>query len=222
MRFSEMTAQEIWFENDRCTAQTRENCAILSALWFEIEERALWKEWQYESFPSCVDALAERSYTTIMEGVKNYRFFVHEQHMSWDDFLSMMLANGTKKVNTIRRNEEIIKETESAQADFEKLSPEQRRERIREMSRALTPLSVKQAKEVVRQNASQRGIAIENDAVFMQFRLTPDGARLVKEAIEHIKRRARSQYIITDSYALQLWAGEYLQQNGMRQIKKAG
>jgi hypothetical protein len=92
------------------------------------------------------------------------------------------------------------------------------------MAKKIAPLSVSETKLAVREAAIASGITVRQGIDMHFHNMDPADADLVERAIAHIQQRAaRGSTIPTISrqQALGLWAGEYLQNFGMREIKNS-
>ncbi len=210
MLFSQLSAQEIREQNKQIDAQGRELCAEIGALWYEIDRRKLWREWGYSSLPECIENEGPRAYSTVMECVVNYLFFVVQGAFTFEQFKTLVLEHGIRKVSMIRRQYN-ISDTSS------EVSGEHQQEHIRVVAQQLQPLSVREAGAIVSQRERQLGIP---DAQFVsrRYALQPEQDRILQEAIAHIKSRVMGMSTMSDSTAVYYLAAEYLAANGMRKV----
>lgn len=224
MNFDTLTPEQLRAQNHAIATVSRKFCAKIGAIWHQIENRKLWKEWGYESYEECIIEEGPRAYSSIFECVLNYTYFVIEGGIEWEEFEKMMVENGLRKMSLIRRQAKITMPEPVEVYTPDKPAPEYlpvpqaiKKTIIEEAEILMKKVSVKKAREVLDLTAKDKGIEVQQTIV-RKFFFAPDQDEVVQEALIHIKSRAKGMSVMSDSIALSLLCGEYLSQNGMRKI----
>lgn len=215
-----MTAppEDLRSQNKILNLTSREHAALIGAIWYAIEVRELWKEWGYDFFNRCIEQEQERGYSTVMECILNYRFFVIESQMSFDEFTQLLRDQGVAKVSCVRRDSVAAKGTASGETKTDAAlpladSPARPRndvlEGIRQSAERIAPMTVREAKKAV---AAPQVFQM----VYLKVGLTKEEYELFELAIEHIKKRARRE--ISRDRALGYLITEYCSTTGMRPL----
>jgi hypothetical protein len=176
------------------TLTSREHAVWIGAIWHAIDVRELWKAWGYDFFYRCIEEEQDRGYSTVMECIVNYRYFVIESRMDFEEYLQLMRNHGRRKVSCIRRDSLSTKGTAAGETDGATMrladSPTRPREstleEIRQVAERMAPMTVEEAKRAV-SNLPQVG----GDMVYIKCRLTKEEYALYKEALNHIQKRAK-------------------------------
>lgn len=208
MNISDMTPEEVHLINIEILQSSREQCATIGAIWYEINRRELWRDFGYKGFMECVEQEGPRAYSTIAECMRLYEYFVINSAMIFDDFKKLVEDNGIRKVSAIRQQSRISL-VPNKEEPPKVISMEKKKEAIAAATEKITPLSVRDAQDTIKLSATEKGIEIEQSIVH-RIHLSPDQEEIFALVIGHIKSRERGSVPISDSYALILALQEYL------------
>lgn len=191
------TPEELWTFNDKLIEQGRLHCVWIGAVWDEIETHELWKARGYETYTACVEKEGPRAYSTVMECVRNYRFFVLGDRMAFPEYLTLVVKQGIYKVSVIRQ-----RMANEQDEEVEEPTP------VAVIAEQVAPLSVRAAQAiVVPQNGSYASVT-------HRFTWSAEIEAFYVAATDHVRKREGQTF--PRPYALGLILGDYCANEAMR------
>ena len=200
-------AGEIRLQNAALNALSRENAAWIGALWHTIEVRTLWQEWGYATFTACLEEEQERGYSTVMESVRNYRYFVLDAGLPFAEFVQLVIQLGVKKTSILRQT------TRQRAAACTNLESGREENPALEAAHGIQAAAERLA-TMSKREAQQAHPTTVYDVVYCRFRLSREGYALLQAALADICKRADRQ--ISQEAALELLVGEYCAEKAVR------
>jgi hypothetical protein len=196
--------------------KTRENDAWTGALWYEVESRPLWRDWGYRTFTDCVTEEQSRGYSTVMTCVANYRYFVVETGMPFEEYIQLVIRLGTSKMIFLRQ--EVTRPGEDPAREATEpdliLVPQEETpalipisQRIQETAERIEPMSKREARQATSPTHN-------SPTIYRRYHLSPEEDEVLQTALMHVMRRADRQ--ITLDTALALLAAEYVSEKVLR------
>lgn len=196
-----MGSEEIRAKNKAIVLTTRENAAWIGALWYQIEQRSLWRDWGHASFVEAVVEEAPRAYSSVREAVLNYTHFVCKQQFSFQQFFDLVVQHGMRNVSLIRQAEDMPQPSDqSGTPDLGQVDQDQ----ITKLGGILTMIP------------RLWKIAIHH------LRCDPDQEAIYKIVLAHVQRRVG--HAVSPDQAINLVLAEYATEKATRQpipIKEA-
>lgn len=195
----------------------------IGALWSEISKREVWKkEWKYELLADAIEARAPRGYSTIMEQIKNYDFFVRDGRMGYATYESQFAKLGHRRMSYLRQR---IKGEEEQHPNlvvtqFEKDKHVHRFERtkfVKEELDKIATMSVQEAKSYVLERSKESGVEVD-EFIDERYHWTKEQYELIQQEQKWMSKRAGKP--LSNQSAIAFALQEHLAQYGTRRIKK--
>jgi hypothetical protein len=211
-----MTAAALADANAHMVNRAELDLLQVGALWSEISKRKLWETWGYASLPLAIEERAPRGYSSIMESVQNYDFFVRGNLLPYLQFVQEWEALGHRKLTLVRQHFTLETPTAIRMALAAGKPIPTPTDRIQEKIAMIKMMTVKEGRAYIQARANTNGTQVEQ-FVDRHYRWTLDQDQMVQNDIAAIKKRHSGP--LTDSSAMAYLVQEHMTACGNRKIQ---
>jgi hypothetical protein len=185
----------------------------IGALWSEIAKREIWsKEWKYDSWIQAIEERAPRGYSTVIEQVANYNFFVREGRLSYNQYHETFKQLGHRKISHLRRDLKVQEQADGLRDEM----PHIKQEIFKMEVAKLTTMTVQESKAYVLERSKSSGVELDT-YVDEHYRWTKEQYELIQQEVEWMSQRAHKP--LSNQSAIAFALQEHLATFGTRKIQ---
>lgn len=211
-----LTATALADANAHMVSRAELDLLQVGALWSEISKRALWKTWGYVSLPLAIEERAPRGYSSVMESIQNYDFFVRQGLMPYAEFVTQWQQLGHRRLTYVRQSFTVETPGAVRGALATHTPVPTPTTRLEEQLAMIQTLTVKEGRAYVAERSRATGVHVE-EFVERHYRWTRDQDQMIQDDIAAIKKRLPGA--VTDSSALAYAVQEHMAACGNRRVK---